>query len=336
MKAVIAPAYRKDRKPLNQCLPINTPWRLTISPAQICNFKCYFCTHSLNHKEVEKTGFSFRNMTFEEFKILADQLRQFPEAVKLIVFSGMGEPLLNPDLSKMIRYLKENHIAERAEMYSNATLLTEKLVHDLVDAGLDSFKVSIEGLTEEKYWTNSQYRMNYPEFMEKLAYFYNNRKTCKIYIKVIDACLEAGEDQKFYQMFGDVCDEIYIEHLSDAQPLTGDCEGRVDYGKTMYGEPAKECNVCGMLFYSLYVDVDLNIYPCPLLCPPVKFAIGNANAETLLEIWHGEKLKRIRQAHLMGKRKEVDVCKDCGNIICMYHPEDDLDDHAEDLLCLYQ
>lgn len=336
MRANIKPAYVKERINLGEVLPLNTPYRMTISPSQICNFKCFFCTHSLDREEVLKTGFKYKNMDYELFTKLADQMKEFPNKIKLIVFSGMGEPLLNPKLPDMIKYLKENKIVDRVEMYSNATLLTHEIVHKLVDSGLDSFKISLEGLTQEKYKETSQYDIDMDKFISNINYFYNNRKNCKIYIKVIDSLLEDGEEEKFYTKFGDICDEIYIEHLSDCQPLTGNCDGKVDPGKTMYNEDAKVCKVCPMLFYSLYADVECNIYPCVTLGLPVNFSVDNINNNSLKEIWHGEKIRELRIMHLRGEKDKISICKDCGNMICMYHKEDDLDEYVDKLLKLFK
>ena len=48
-----------------------------------------------------------------------------------------------------------------------------------------------------------------------------------------------------------------------------------------------------------------------------------------------ENIKKIRLAHLNGKRKETYVCKDCGNMMAMYHEEDNLDNYLDKLLPLY-
>lgn len=329
MKATIKPAYKKERIILGEVLPLDGPYRMTISASQFCNFKCFFCTHSLNKDEVLKSGFKFKNMEYEEFIILADQLLEFPERLKLIVFSGMGEPLLNKRLPDMIRYLKENNISERVEMYSNVSLLNKESTHNLVDAGLDSLKISLEGLSSEKYKDICDYDIDFDELISNIKYFYENRGKCKVYIKIIDACLEEGDEEKFYNMFGDICDEIYIEHLSDCQPLTGDCEGIVNTNKTMYNEPAKLSKVCPMLFYSLYADADCNIYPCVTLGLPLSFSVGNFKIDRLLDIWNGSKIKKIRYAHLDGYKDSISVCRECGNMSAMYHPEDDIDSYAK-------
>ncbi len=332
MKAIIKPAYKKERIKLGEVLPVSTPYRLTISPSQICNFKCFYCTHSLDKSEVLKTGFKYSIMEYSMFTKLADQLKDFPEKVKLIVFSGMGEPLLNKDFPRMIRYIKENDLADKVDVYTNASLLTKNLTHDLVNSGLDSLKISLQGLDSNKYKDCSDFNLDFEKFIENIKYFYDNRGNCKIYIKIIDASLEDGEEEKFYEIFGDICDEIFIEHLSDCQPLTNDCNGTVDSERTMYNEIAKYSSVCPLLFYTLYVDVECNIYPCVTLGLPNDFSIGNIEKLSLYDMWNGETIKTLRLNHLKGKKDELYVCKDCGNMAAMYHEEDDIDDYSEAII----
>lgn len=334
MKAIIMPAYLKERVILGEVLPLDGPFRVTISASQMCNFKCFYCTHSLDRNEVIKTGFKFKNMEYEELVTLANQLLEFPQRLKLIVFSGMGEPLLNKRLPDMIKYLKDNKVADRVEMYSNGSMLDREITHKLIESGLDSLKISLEGLTVEKYKDVCNYDMDFEEFKSNIRYFYNNRKQCKVYIKIIDACLREDEEKQFYDMFGDMCDEIFIEHLSDCQPLTGDCEGVVNTSVTMYNEPAKVTKVCPMLFYSLYADADCNVYPCVTLGLPIDFSIGSFRNEKLIEMWNGEVIKKLRLKHLSGERNCMPVCKDCGNITAMYHDEDDIDAYAEQIKTL--
>lgn len=329
MKATIKPAYVKERKILGEVLPLRNPWRITISASQLCNFKCFFCTHSLDHSEVKKTGFNYKLMSFDEFKLLANQLSEFSDPLKLVVFSGMGEPLLNNDLPKMIKYLRDNNIAERVEIYTNASLLTKEWTHSLVDAGLTSLKVSIEGLSSEKYKEVCNVNINFNDIVQNVGYFFDNKNNCKVYVKIIDSSLETGENEKFFRIFGDICDEIFIEHLSDCQPLTNDCKGKVNKLKTMYNDEAKISKVCPMLFYGLYADVDLDIYPCVTLGLPKSFSIGNCKNEKLVDMWNGKKISDLRICHLTGNKDSDPVCRNCGNMMCMYHKEDDIDSYSD-------
>lgn len=84
-------------------------------------------------------------MTFDEFVSLVDQFPQLERAV----LHGIGEPLLNRRLTDMIRYLKEREVT--VLFNSNATLLTAELGRELAIAGLDEFRVSVDGVDADSY-----------------------------------------------------------------------------------------------------------------------------------------------------------------------------------------
>jgi len=104
-----------------------------------CNLSCAACVRT--HRQWEEP----RDLSFDEFVALSDQ---FP-ALERAVLHGIGEPLLQPDLTRMIRYLKDRQVA--VLFNSNATLLTPELCEALVLSGLDEFRVSLDAADEQTY-----------------------------------------------------------------------------------------------------------------------------------------------------------------------------------------
>jgi MoaA/NifB/PqqE/SkfB family radical SAM enzyme len=86
-----------------------------------------------------------RDLTFEDFRRIVDQ---FPE-LERVVLHGLGEPLLNKELPQMVRYLKERGVY--VLFNSNGIALTEKKGQELIDAGLDEYRLSMDGATREMY-----------------------------------------------------------------------------------------------------------------------------------------------------------------------------------------
>ena len=43
----------------------------------------------------------------------------------------------------------------------------------------------------------------------------------------------------------------------------------------------------------------------------VKEEVGDLNKESVYDVWHGDKLNKIRQLHLDGRMTEIPICKDC-------------------------
>jgi len=66
-----------------------------------------------------------------------------------VVLHGLGEPLLNKDLPLMISYLKAR--GTYVLFNSNGILLNAKRGQALIDAGLDEYRLSMDGSTRETY-----------------------------------------------------------------------------------------------------------------------------------------------------------------------------------------
>ena len=66
-----------------------------------------------------------------------------------MVLHGLGEPLLNKDLPKMVRYLKDRGVY--VLFNSNGIALTTRKGQELIDAGLDEYRLSMDGATRETY-----------------------------------------------------------------------------------------------------------------------------------------------------------------------------------------
>lgn len=75
-------------------------------------------------------------------------VRQFP-TLKRVVLHGLGEPLLNRELAGMIQYLTERGI--ETLFNSNVIALTRRRQEELVRAGLNELRVSLDAATNETY-----------------------------------------------------------------------------------------------------------------------------------------------------------------------------------------
>lgn len=118
---------------------LTLPRSIYIEPTSRCNELCQQCPRTLLSREDD------RDLTFERFRQIVDQ---FP-ALERVVLHGLGEPLLNKELPLMIRYLKERGVT--VLFNSNGILLNEKRGQALIDAGLDEYRLSMDGATRETY-----------------------------------------------------------------------------------------------------------------------------------------------------------------------------------------
>jgi MoaA/NifB/PqqE/SkfB family radical SAM enzyme len=87
------------------------------------------------------------DLTWDRFLAITEQ---FPR-LRRVVLHGIGEPLLNPELGRMIRHLKAR--GAYVLFNSNGLLLRGRTAEDLATSGLDELRVSIDGGTPETYRT---------------------------------------------------------------------------------------------------------------------------------------------------------------------------------------
>jgi MoaA/NifB/PqqE/SkfB family radical SAM enzyme len=85
------------------------------------------------------------DMSFDLFRSIVDQAT----GLKRAVLHGVGEPMLVRELPQMIRYLKDRGVY--VLFNTNGTLLREKRFVELIDAGLDELRVSLDAADAKTY-----------------------------------------------------------------------------------------------------------------------------------------------------------------------------------------
>ncbi len=108
------------------------PVCLYIETTNRCNLRCNTCPRTFEDLEPEA------DMNWELFRRIVDQFPKVPRAV----LHGIGEPMLVRSLPKMIRYLKDR--GSYVLFNTNGAALTRKKGQELIDAGLDELRVSLD------------------------------------------------------------------------------------------------------------------------------------------------------------------------------------------------
>ena len=112
-----------------------------------CNLECTICprTSSLSQKESKDDNRWNRNLSINQFQTILEQF----DSLRYIRLHGLGEPLMNPDLSRIISIASSRGI--NAEFTTNATLLTRDRAEALIMANISEITISIDGATKEVY-----------------------------------------------------------------------------------------------------------------------------------------------------------------------------------------
>ncbi len=115
------------------------PRSLYVETTSRCNSKCETCILTFGGREPAE------DLTWVRFRHIVDQ---FP-ALDRVLLHGIGEPLLNPDLARMVAHLDTR--GATVVFNSNAISLSGARADALIRAGLDELRVSIDASTAATY-----------------------------------------------------------------------------------------------------------------------------------------------------------------------------------------
>ena len=115
------------------------PRSLYVETTSRCNSKCQTCILTFGGREPAE------DLTWARFRQVVDQ---FP-VLERVLLHGIGEPLLNRDLPRMIEHLKAR--GARVIFNSNAISLSAARAVSLIRSGLDELRVSLDATAAETY-----------------------------------------------------------------------------------------------------------------------------------------------------------------------------------------
>ena len=330
MKAKISSRIsRIDRTKLEEVIPLRTPLLVFLDPSSLCNFQCIFCPLG-NRQKAKESGRKRTFMSFEHYKKIIDDMTGFPDKIKTLRLYKDGEPLINSRLPDMIRYAKEKNVAQNIDLTTNGSLLTYDLGEALVNAGLDRIIISVEALSSKEYFEISKYKVDFRQYVDNIRHLYENKGSMTILIKITDVGVK-GRDQEFYDIFGDICDEISIDQITPVWPeYQIDEKIKTSFDKDVYGQALiSSVEVCPYIFYSMSINANGTVSAC-FVDWEQKIILGDAFSDSIVDIWNSTKHKALQLAHLEQKRSGLAVCENCGQL--QYGSPDNIDSYKEELL----
>lgn len=297
---------KKDSKILGK--PIN----VTIEPTNVCNLACPVCETGAGILGRKK---SF--LTFEDFKTIMDKI--YPHTNTLMYYF-MGEPFLNKEWVKQVRYAKEKGVPFISTC-TNGDLANPQ---DIIDSKIDWVSFQMGGMTQE---THQIYRVN--SNLEKVINNLKETIALKKELNAVNLTIEAGfilmkHNEHEVTQFIEFCKELGVDSFNIIDP----CVRTVEQGKKFLPSDQKHWiydpkkfdegklqrkiipkNDCPWIYYSMTIMANGDVSPC---CHDAcgKETMGNLIEQELEEIWNGKKFQAFR-TKLHHDQKNIDICKLC-------------------------
>lgn len=312
------------------------PERLYVEPTSACNLRCSMC---------------FRNSWFDEEAALmpeavTQQVRGLPAqlpGLRRVMFSGMGEPLLHPEIGSMVRSFAEKGI--ETELLTNATLLDREKAQELLSGGLNMLWVSVDGFTRSSY-ERVHIGSQFDTITEHLRFFDSVRGSCQLGLTFVithDNLCELDRLNAFADRFHADC--INLSYAVPCEPVTQEqsCyELGIPIGKQhrldMTRRQKRQTDFCPFIMENgCFIKWNGDICPCMQLlhsCWSYFFeekrkitakCFGNLTKQPLREIWQAAEYADFRSRVRRFEFSDCTLCLGCEDRLenrtdCMYNP----------------
>jgi radical SAM protein with 4Fe4S-binding SPASM domain len=314
---------RKER--LIDAVPLPAPWTMFIEPTNTCNFRCAYCPTG-DTALLQKVGRKNKLMTWELFTKVVDDLKAFPRKLKMVNMYKDGESLIHPRFTDMVRYLRDADVTEKIWVKTNGSLLSPEYNERLVNCGLDMIGISVQHVHAQGFFDIAGVKVDYEGYRAGVLDLFERSRgtTTKVSVKIADVGLSDADKLEFQNDFSDRCDFITIEGLH-GWSTSEVKDWKLGTNQSFDGTPRTEKIACPLVMYMLTVNANGDISICNDDWAHYH-QLGNANTESLYQIWNGAKLRDFRLMHLQGNKHQNAACHHCDYMQAL---PDSIDEHRE-------
>ena len=287
------------------------PQFVYIETTNKCNASCVMCPH-------EKMSRAQGVMPWRIFTRVIDQCRQLDTSQLTIFLHKEGEPLLDKQLIKRIRHTKKT-LPDLRELglNTNGMLLSETISAKLLDSGLGTIYVSLDGNSPDTYH-RIRPQLDFETIVANLNRLITlkngSTSKLKIVVQMLACQINQHEVDSFKNRWNDKADELYVKAM----------HSYLDGGNSSIADnfSSEQKSICFDPFNMIIVFWNGD---CGICCWDYDNSVKTNNVmdATLLEIFNGDVFERVRKAHLEKRCDTLEPCNRClrvfgGDQICDY------------------
>lgn len=213
---------------------------------------------------------------------------------KVIQLHGYGDPLLDKHMSEYVRTLHERGFY--SYFSCNPSNIHLERTYEMLESGLDYIKYSIESVDDEEHkkirGEASNFTESYQKIQQVLRYKEEHGLSTTVVITMLDLnrTHQKEDFDKLLDAFKDL--DVYIYLKSE------DCQW---YRKDYHGTHSIHWSeICKHPWMTMTVKSNGEATMC-MEDFNNEIILGNANTESLADIWNGEAYRKFRYQHLFAK-----------------------------------
>ena len=287
--------YKFDFYENNLQMP-DFPLYLILEPVSSCNLRCPFCMQVDEKFTSNKQMMGMMDLNL--FKKIIDEACEF--GTNAITLTGRGEPTLHPQLGDMLEYCSGKFI--ELKMNTNATLLNEKLIRQILKSGVTDLVFSVDSYYKEEF-ESLRVNANFEKVVDNIKKFQKVRdddyptSNCVTRISGVQVS-EKQDVKKFEKFWKQYVDFVVMVRMIDRWDL---------YNNTKDKAATTPCHYLGRNL-SIYFDGSVN--PCDTDYEG-KLKMGSVKDFSIHNIWNGEKYRNLFDAHKNNSRDKYFPCDRC-------------------------
>ena len=289
------------------------PFAISIEPTTSCNLRCPECPSGLRSFS-RPTGM----LDFDHFKNIIDQ---FTSNLSYLILYFQGEPFLNPDFFKFIRYACIKKIYTVTS--TNAHFLNDDRARETIESGLDKIIISIDGTDQNTY---EKYRIggNYNKVLEgiqNLLYWKKklNKQNPIVAIQFLVFKFNQHQISEIKELHKKLStDQLYLKtaqiydfHKSPELIPDNPRYSRYRKENDNYKIKNRLRNECWRMWSSTVITWDGKVVPC-CFDKDAKYVLGDLSKNSFSEIWNNTNYLKFRE-QIITARNDIYICRNCTN-----------------------
>ena len=280
-----------------------------------CNYRCGFCALRMRDCQPKPKD----DMSIEFFRKITTDM--YESGCQEIGVFYLGESLMAPRLVvQAIQFLKWELGMPYVFLTTNGSLCDEKMAHALMNAGLDSLKFSLNASDREQFEEVMGVKGDlFDASLANLRKTYEIRERCKYKTKIYaSSIMYDGKQQERMERLvrtrvKPYTDQHYWLPLYSMGAVATQREEELGYRPTAGNQGRIGGLVKPLPCWSAFSEGHVRADGMVSLCcfdADGRFQVGNLHEDDWMTIWHNEKFRKVREAHLKEDLTGT-VCEEC-------------------------
>ena len=305
--------------------PLESPLSMSVAFTRRCNFECRYCYLG-----------SGPQLMYDLAKdVTLNLIKEAGEIGIALVYIAGGEPLLYPHICEVISAITKGGMV--TSFSTNGSLLDDKMVHRLLDAGLESIQVSLDSPTAETHHFLTRTKHTFERVLSVIRVL----KSYEVWVRTRSVITPYN-----WHLVGDLIDlliDLGVDRIVITPEQTGSCNSKsltlrnrlstvqtlevrqiVKEKASQYADRSivfgdaeapwqgmRDIIRCGNVFSSFVVHPTGEVNICEMIYDAPKFSYGNVYESSIKDIWLGPAHRRLllETLNLSNIDRECSRCK---------------------------